>query len=121
MIAQSTAIAPLIVGIACLIVILGWAAVVLLGIAFLNRHLRSMADAQGQLPNAPDYALLLYALSLFFWPAAFLLGFIYIREHQTARMGRVCLILGLVVISLVVLLTCAGIFAFALYSPQFFQ
>jgi hypothetical protein len=43
---------------------------------------------------------------------------VFLREPKSARTGMVCGVLGLVHVSAIVLLTCAGMFALAVYRPH---
>ena len=103
-------------GIACVVVLLGWAVAVVLTIVFMNRRVRRL---EATTPRAgSELALLFYALSVFFWPAALVCTILFLREAKTAHQGRVCGILGLVQVSVVVVLTCVGMFALAVYRPD---
>lgn len=109
----------LIMSIACLIVVVGWAVVFVVAVIFLNKRVATVERMQPHQPaEKNEMALLLYALCVFFWPAGFLLGFYFLKEARSARMGRVCAILGLVDISVIVILTCAGMIALAIFAPQ---
>lgn len=109
----------LIMSIACFIVLVGWAVVVVIAVIVLNRKVASLEQQYPyQPPEKNDMALLLYALCIFFWPAGFLLGFYFLREARSARTGRICAILGLLDISVIVVLTCAGMVALSVYAPQ---
>jgi hypothetical protein len=110
--------AVLIMLIATSIVLLGWLAAAGLVLVFVNRRVRRLlaADPAGA-AEPPDSALLFYALSVFFWPAAFICGAYFLKRAATARQGRVCVIIGLATISLVTVLTCAGMIALAFFFP----
>ena len=104
---------------ACFIVIAAWVAVVVLSVIFINRRTARIEREQpGVEPKDDELAFLYYALSIFFWPAAFILGVAFMREARTVRIGRICAILGLVDISVIVLLTCIGMVAVAAYAPE---
>ncbi len=109
----------LIMSIACFVVTAGWAAVFVLAVIFINRRVaRLESEHPHEVAEKNDMALLLYALCIFFWPAGFLLGFYFMQHAKSARTGRVCAILGLVDISVIVVLTCAGMIALAIFAPQ---
>jgi hypothetical protein len=109
-------IAVLAMGVACLIVVLGWTAAVVLTIVFMRRRLRRL-EAQGPREDN-ELRFLFYAASVFFWPAALGCTIVFMREPKSARTGFVCGVLGLVHVSAIVLLTCAGMFALAIYRPH---
>jgi hypothetical protein len=104
-------------GIACVIVLAGWTVMaVLLGV-FMSRRVRKLeAAAPGPYPRE-DIALLYYGISALFSPAALAFAIIFLREARTARQGRICGIIGLGHVSLIVLLTCVGMFLLALFAP----
>ena len=109
----------MIMSISCSIVVVGWIAVFVVALILLNRRVATLQRLQPHQPvEKNDMALLLYALCILFWPAGFILGFYFLREAKTAPMGRVCVILGLVDISVIVVLTCAGMIALSVYAPQ---
>ena len=67
-----------------------------------------MREQHGELPPPESTALLLYALSAFFWPAGFALGLYFIGKPETTLQGRTCLAIGLAYVSVIVVLTCVG-------------
>lgn len=102
--------------IACAIVAVGWFACAALVWVYASRRLARLEA--GQPPaEPPDSALLLYALSVLFWPAGFLLGAHLMRQARTARQGRVCIGIGLGYISAIVLLTCGGMAILGFMAP----
>ena len=105
-------------GISCLIVLIGWAIGAALTIRFLNRRVRRLEEQAAAPARSDSMAPLYYVMSLFFWPAS--LGFTihFLRSAERARIGRLCGVLGIVQISALVLLTCAGMFALAWYRPD---
>ena len=103
-------------GIACVIVLLGWTVAVVLAIVFMNRRVRRL-EATGRRAGS-ELALLFYAVSACFWPGALVCTILFLREAKTAHQGRVCGIIGLAQVSLIVLLTCVGMFALAVYRPD---
>jgi hypothetical protein len=116
--APDHAVLRLAMAIACCIVIAGWAVAAGLLVVFLNRRVRRLeAAAPGPYPR-DDIALLYYALSALVWVAALVLTIVLMREAKTARSGRVCGVIGVVHISLIVLLTCAGMIALAWLRPD---
>lgn len=107
-----------IVLLACAIVTVGWFACAGLVWVFVSRRLARLEAAEpGARAEAPDSALLLYALSVLFWPAGFLLGAHLMRQARTARQGRVCVGIGLGYISVIVLLTCLGMAVLGFMAP----
>jgi hypothetical protein len=104
--------------IACSIVCAGWFGAAGLVTLFVNRRVKRLeaADPAGA-AEPPDTALLFYALSLFFWPAAFVCGATFLGKAQTARQGRVCVLIGLGTISLITVLTCLAMVVLAWFFP----
>ncbi len=109
---------------ASLIVLVGVAVGLALAARAVNRRVRR-AEAAGS-PDAPqdpyrafpsrpppsaatDLAPLYYVLSVLFWPVGLGLGIHFLRDAKTARMGRVCVFLGMTVIGTVSLFTCVGV------------
>lgn len=105
-----------IVLLACAIVTVGWFACAGLVWVFVSRRLARLEAGQPPV-EAPDSALLLYALSVLFWPAGFLLGAHLMRQARTARQGRVCIGIGLGYISVIVLATCLGMAVLGFMAP----
>ena len=96
----------------------GWFICLALIVLFLQRTVKRVEAAAAQAPGpAPDSALLLYALSVFFWPAAFLLGAYLMKQARTARQGRTCIYSGLANITLVVVATCVGMTILGFVAP----
>lgn len=103
--------------IACLIVLLGWTVLAVLLVVLMNRRVKKLeAATPGPYPS-DDLALLYYGVSALIALAALAFTLIFLREARTARQGRTCGIIGVVHMSLIVLLTCAGIFLLALFAP----
>ncbi len=117
--AASPVVSVVIMLIACVIVCAGWFAAAGLSLLFVNRKVAKLiaADPEGA-AAPPDSALLFYALSVFFWPAGFLCGAYFLRQAKTARQGRTCVVIGLLYISSIVLLTCAGMVGLAWFFPE---
>ena len=116
---QQTVPVVLIMSISCSIVMVGWAAVFVVSVILLNRRVATLRRLHpGQPPEKNELALLLYALCILFWPAGFILGLYFLREARSAHTGRICAILGLVDISVIVVLTCAGMVAVAVFAPE---
>lgn len=108
-----------ILAIASFVVLASWIAACVLFVLFLNRRVaRLERENPGVEPEDSELAFLFYALSLFFWPAALLLGIHFMSKVETVRIGRVCAILGLVDVSVIVLLTCAGLVILAAVAPD---
>jgi len=107
------------VAIAVFIVTAGWFVAAGLVVLFLNMRVKRLErehpDAAG---GKNEGALLMYALSILFYPAAFLVGAYFMLKPATVRMGRTCVVLGLVDISAVVVLTCIGMLALAVLAPD---
>lgn len=104
--------------VACLIVCGGWVAAAGLVLVFVQRRVRRLlAEDPAGAAEPPDSALLFYALSVFFWPAGFLCGAYFLKRARTARQGRTCVIIGLVYLTVVTLLTCAGMLVVAWFFP----
>ncbi|MFH1463487.1 MAG: hypothetical protein ABIO70_03795 [Pseudomonadota bacterium] len=108
----------LIMIVACVIVCLGWFAAAGLVLLFVQRRVkRLIAEDPAGAAEPPDSALLFYALSVFFWPAGFVCGAYFLKGAKTARQGRTCVAIGLGYISVITLLTCAGMVAVAWFFP----
>lgn len=89
------------------IALAGWTAAAVVGIIALNRRVRRMELEHPEELSAPvPSALLFYALSLLFWPAAFITGAYLLQRTPTAAQGRVCVLIGIGNISVITLLTC---------------
>jgi hypothetical protein len=68
-----------------------------------------------------ELAPLYYVLSILCWPVGFIAGAFLLRDARTARVGRVCMMIGMGIIGVVTALTCAGMVAGALmlgYEPE---
>lgn len=105
--------------IAAFIVMAGWLVAVVLVLVFLNMRVRRLErEHPGEPGERNELAFLVYALSVFFWPAAFIVGGYFLMKPATARQGRVCVILGLVDISVIVVLTCIAMVLLALFAPE---
>lgn len=116
--AASPLLSLMIMLIACFIVCLGWFAAAGLVVLFLNRRVKRLeADDPLGAAEPPDSALLFYALSVFFWPAAFVCGAYFLARAKTARQGRICVLIGLGTISLVTVLTCLGMVLMSWFFP----
>ena len=101
-------LAAMIMTLSCVIVLMGWLIGAALVTVFLNRRLARIETEHLEGPaEAHDWALLLYALCIFFWPAGFALGLYFFQKPETARLGRNCLLCGLADITVVVLGTTA--------------
>jgi hypothetical protein len=108
----------LIMLVACVIVCAGWFAAAGLVLLFVQRRVkRLIAEDPAGAAEPPDSALLFYALSVFFWPAAFVCGAYFLKGAKTARQGRTCILIGLGYITAVTLATCAGMMAAAWFFP----
>ncbi len=104
-------------GIAGMIVLAGWTVLAVLLVVFMNRRVRKLeAAAPGPYPRE-DIALLYYGISALLSVAALAFAIIFLREARTARQGRTCGIIGVVHVSVIVLLTCVGMFLLALFAP----
>jgi len=106
--------------IAVIVVIAGWLAAAALTVVFVQRRVARLLAGVPPAERAArgsDFALLLYGLSRSFWPAAFLVGAMLLRDPRRVRPGRVCIVLGLVEITGVVLLTCAGMLLLVFFAP----
>lgn len=109
----------LIMALACFIVMVGWIACAGLVATFAFRRVaRFRAESPERVLPPEGSALLLYALSIFFWPAGFALGAYFLGKPETALQGRTCLLIGLGYISVIVLFTCAGMIGVAALSPE---
>lgn len=112
-------ILPWIMLFASAIVAVGWFVCAALVAVFVNRKLARIEAAHPQgLGDPPDSALLLYALSVFFWPAGFLLGAYLMGTPRTARQGRTCVYIGLGYLSIITLGTCFGMTVFGFLAPN---
>jgi hypothetical protein len=104
--------------VASAIVCVGWFAAAGLVLVFVQRRVkRLIAEDPAGAAEPPDSALLFYALSVFFWPAAFICGAYFLSRAKTARQGRTCIVIGLGYISVVTLLTCAGMVVATWFFP----
>ncbi len=111
--------AAIIMTIACLIVFILWVIAAGLVLVFLNRHLEKIeADHPEANRETPNWALLIYALCIFFWPAGFGFGFVFFQKPETARMGRNCIACGLADISLIVVATTTVMTVLAWFLPN---
>lgn len=91
---------------ACLIVAAGWTVVLALVWMWLRKRLEAMAQEHGPLPDPESNALLIYALCVLFWPAAFGLGFYFLPKAETAKQGRTALLIGMGHISVITYAVC---------------
>lgn len=111
-------------GIACLVVAVGWTVAAALVTVFLNRRVKRLLAEDTQCRahategSSNDLAFLYYACSALFWPGALVCSILFLREAKTVRMGRVCAVIGLAHVSVIVYLTCAGMFVLALHAPR---
>ncbi|MFT5586240.1 MAG: hypothetical protein ACI9VR_003837 [Cognaticolwellia sp.] len=103
---------------ASLIVAGGWAACMVLSWMYLSKRLAALEESHGELPAPMANALLLYGLSILFWPAGFALGLYFLPKPESARLGRNCILVGLANISVIVLATCAGVASIALWRAS---
>jgi hypothetical protein len=87
---------------------------------FLRRKIAGMRKEHGELPSPDRTALLFYGLSVFFWPAGFVLGAVFLGKKETALQGRNCILIGLLDLSVVTVLTCVGITVAAFLMPGWF-
>lgn len=74
------------------IVAVVWLAVLAVSIVLVNRHVRRVAPPESRMESwgwAVGFA------SFCFWPAAIALGAMYLRDPKTVRVGRACVIGGL--------------------------
>jgi hypothetical protein len=112
-------VAPIIMTFACAIVLFGWlAAAGLIGVFVHRLVAKREAEHPEELAEAPDSALLFYALSVFFWPAGFMAGAYFLKRARTARQGRNCVYIGLTYLTVIVVLTCAGMVAVSFMAPE---
>jgi hypothetical protein len=109
-----------IVAFASLIVVVTWLVAAGLVWLFLRRKVEQMRKEHGELPKADATALLFYALSVFFWPAGFVLGAVFLGKPATALQGRNCILITLADLSLVVVLTCIGMTVAGFLAPGWF-
>ncbi len=115
------AVMGIIVAIASAIVAVGWFIAVGFVWAFIRRVVQKVEGQHGDLAAPENVALLLYALSAFFWPAGFVLGAMQLKDPKTTRQARNCLALGLAHISVIVVLTCAGMTIAGFMAPAWFS
>ncbi len=119
MMAREPLVMLVIMVIACTVVMLGWAVAAGLVAYFVQRRVRRLeSEHPDPIPPPPDSALLFYALSVFFWPAAFVSGVHFLGQARTARQGRNCVIIGLLDISVIVVLTCVAMMVLAYKVPH---
>lgn len=115
---------PIVIGLvfalASFLVAAGWFVAVALVWVFMRRKIAAMRQEHGELPAPDTNALLFYALSVFFWPAGFVLGMMFLREPKTALQGRNCIAVGLADISVIVVLTCLGMTLVGFMAPEWF-
>lgn len=116
---MSSAVPPvLIMVVACTIVLIGWFLCAALVALFSQRRVaRFRAESPERVLTPEGSALLLYGLSVFFWPAGFALGVYFLGKPETAIQGRNCLWIGLGYISVIVVLTCAAMVGWVLIAP----
>lgn len=105
--------------VASLIVLLGWLAAAALGGVLVSRRVSALrTQAGGTLPSPDTMALLLYLLSVLFWPAGFVLGLYFLRAPETALQGRNCLYIGIGYITVITALTCLGMAVLGVTMPE---
>ena len=105
-------------GIACLIVMVGWLIAAALIAVFLGRRVERVEREHGPQPDKQEIRFLFYALSVFVGLGAIVCTILFLQDPKTVRRGRVCGLLGVAHISAIVALTCAGMFALAWYNPS---
>ncbi len=105
--------------VAVFIVMAGWFVAAGLVVVFLNMRVKRLErEHPDDIGGRNEGAFLMYALSILFYPAAFLVGAYFMLKPATVRMGRTCVVLGLVDISAVVVLTCIGMLVLAILAPD---
>ncbi|MBW2261212.1 MAG: hypothetical protein JRG91_04495 [Deltaproteobacteria bacterium] len=105
--------------VAVVIVMAGWFVAAGLIVVFLNMRVKKLErEHTEEAGQKNEGAFLMYALSVLFYPAAFLVGGYFMIKPATVRMGRTCVVLGLVDISAIVVLTCVGMLVLAVLAPD---
>ena len=104
---------------ACVIVLVGWLVCAALVGLFAQRRVSAFRRDAPERVLAPEpTALLLYGLSVFFWPAGFALGFYFLAKPETALQGRNCVFIGLGYITVITVVTCAGMVLLSAFAPD---
>ena len=105
--------------VAVFIVMVGWFVAAGLAVVFLNMRVKRLErEHPDDAGTKNEGAFLMYALSVLFYPAAFLVGAYFMMKPATVRMGRTCVVLGLVDISAIVVLTCVGMLVLTVLAPD---
>ncbi|MCP4804754.1 MAG: hypothetical protein GY913_30280 [Proteobacteria bacterium] len=93
----------------------------LVGVVWLvvSWQLRQMRASHGELPAASGWgARFDYLLAFMLLPAAFVLGVSNLRKPETALFGRNCLAIGIANITLILVVTCAGMTMTGFFRPE---
>jgi hypothetical protein len=67
---------------------------------------------------SPELAPLYYLLSVFFWPAGFIIGGVLLRDSRTARVGRTCMLIAMGLVTAAFAMSCLGVTAGAVFSRR---
>lgn len=104
--------------IAELVVGFTWAIVLTLSIVLVNRRVSRMSPGT----KMERWGWAMGALSFCFWPAAIVLGIVFLRDPKQVRIGRACVIGGLANITAAVItgmaITAALYIGFPEYIPK---
>jgi hypothetical protein len=110
------------VGIADSCVFFGWLAMMTIGV-FAVRHWRASVLARSlgdEEDNLGALRWVVYGCSLVFWPAALVMGLVFLRKPATARVGATCFYLLFAYVSFCVVLAIALVTTAAVLWPELF-
>ena len=109
------------VGIANACVGIGWLVVLVLAVFGIRRWRDAvLARGTGEEEQLGGLKWLAYVLAITFWPAAVVLGLLFLRKRATARAGAVCFYLLLAYISFCVVVAIALVTGAAVLYPEWF-
>lgn len=91
---------------ASLLVAGGWTVALVLVWLWLRKRMAALEQAHGPLPDPDGNSLLIYAISVLFWPAALGLGFYFLPKPETAKQGRTALLIAMGHFSIITYAVC---------------
>lgn len=100
-----------------LIVLVGFLVAAFFVVKFVDGRVERALQQPPTGPGPADLKLLAYAASALFWPAALGFGLTWLNKAESAREGRVCLLLGLAQFGLAVLAAIAIVTGVAIAMP----
>lgn len=95
-------------------------------IAYLSIVRKVMKKANEKLVNLPEKdevnnKVVVYIISALFWPAALIIGNNYLERPETARTGRVCIIIFLCFTGIIVLFAIIATYLTYIYLPEIIE